>query len=326
MILFITTRGHEYTVRALVRRRFGVKLPDVRVTNYDRLFLAKTTRSATHVFADIERLQPWERRLAADFHRTLGTIGIRRLNDPAKVKTRYELLRALHREGFNPFQAYRADDCPRPKRFPVFLRYDADHESPISPLIDSQDRLDELIEGLPAASTPLDGVIVIEYCAEPIAPNRWMKYGTFAIGGKLQLDHTLLGGTWCVKQGLGDPSLVTENERKFLDERAAIIENRFADAVSPAFAIGHIEYGRADHGTVAGRQVVYEINTNPMVRGVRREFSPIRDAAFAIGRARLAELLWHVDSGDGGKVAIPRTEQLEQHRRRNLWRLSPKRP
>jgi len=258
MILFVTTRGHEYTVRALAGGGFGARLPDVRVTTYDRLFLAKTTRSATHIFADIERLQPWERRLAADLYRALGTIGTRRLNDPAQVKTRYQLLRALHRDGFNPFQAYHADDNPRPKRFPVFLRYDADHEDPISPLIETQDRLDEVIAGLPAAGTPLDGVIVIEHCAEPIAPNLWKKYGTFAIGGNVQLDHTLVQDTWCVKHGLGDASKVGED--KFIDERQAIIENRFADAVRPAFGIGNIEYGRADHGTVDGRQVVFEIN------------------------------------------------------------------
>ena len=326
MILFITTRGHEYTVRALVRGKFGAELPEVRVTNYDRFFCSRKTRSATHIFTDIERLQPWELRLAADLHRMLGTIDIRRLNDPAKVKTRYELLRALHREGFNPFQVYRAADHPRPERFPVFLRNESDHEDPISPLIETQDRLDDLIDGLPAAGTPLDGVIVVEYCAEPIAPNRWMKFGTFAIGGKFQLDHTLLGDTWCVKYGLGDPSRVTDFEEKFIDERQAIVENRFAEAIGPAFKIGHIEYGRADHGTVNGRQVVYEINTNPFVRGVRREFSPIRDEAFATGRERLAELLWQVDSGNGRKLPIPKTERLEQNRRRNFWRLSPKRP
>jgi hypothetical protein len=324
MILFVTTRGHEYTVQALVRGGFGGELPDVRVTSYDRLFLSRKTRSATHIFADIERLQPWERRLAADHYQMLGAIGIRRLNDPARVKTRYELLRALHREGFNPFQAYRAEDHPRPERFPVFLRYESDHESPISPLIETQDSLDDFVEGLPAAGTPLQGVIVIEYCAEPIAPNLWKKYATFAIGGRLQLDHTLVGETWCVKHGLGDVSRVTEE--KFIDEREAITENRFAEAIAPAFGIGQIEYGRADHGTVDGRQVVYEINTNPMVRSVRQELSPIRDEAFAIGRERLAALLRQVDSGDGRRIPVPRTELLEQYRRRNFWRLSPKRP
>lgn len=324
MILFITTRGHEYTVRALVRGKFGAELPDVRVTNYDRIFLSQKTRSATHIFADIERLQPWELRLAAELHRMLGTIDIRRLNDPAKVKTRYELLRALYRDGYNPFQAYRADDHPRPERFPVFLRYDSDHENPISPLIETQDRLDDLIEGLPATGTPLQGVIVVEYCAEPIAPDLWKKYGTYGIGGNFQTDHTLVGDTWCVKHGLGHASRVSEE--KFVDEREAIKENRFAEAIGPAFRIGQIEYGRADHGTVDGRQVVYEINTNPFVRGVRPEPSSIRDEAFAVGRERLAELLWQVDSGDGKKLPIPKSERLEQNRRRNFWRLSPKRP
>lgn len=324
MILFVTTRGHESTVLSLVRGKFGAKLPHVRVANYDKLFRAEKTLSATHVFTDFERLQPWELGLAADLYRSLGGIGIRRLNDPARVKSRYELLRALHHEGINPFQVYRAEDRPCPKRFPVFLRYEFDHGQPICPLIETQDRLDNFLEALPAAGTPLPGVIVIEYCAEPIAPNLWKRYGTFSIGGKMHMDHTLVEDSWCVKKGLGDASRVSE--QKFLDEREAIIANRFAEEIRPAFTIAQIEYGRADHGTVGDRQVVYEINTNPFVRPLRREASPIRDEAFAISRKRFAELLWHIDSGDGKRISIPHTKRLKRYRRQNFWTRSPRRP
>jgi hypothetical protein len=324
MIIFVTTRGHEYTVLALTRRNFGADLPHVRVTNYDKLFRAKKTQSATHVFTDIERLHAWELGLAADLYHSLGETGVRRLNDPTKAKSRYQLLRALHQEGLNPFQVYRAEDHPCPKRFPVFLRYEFDHGRPISPLIETQDRLDDFIESLPAAGTPLRGVIVIEYCAEPVAPNLWKRYGTFSIGGKLHTDHTLVEDSWCVKEGLRNISRVSEE--KFLDEREAIIENRFAEAISPAFKIAQIDYGRADHGTVGGRQVVYEINTNPSVSGVRRQLSPIRDEAFAIGRERFAKLLWQIDSGDAKKISIPHAERLRQYSRENFWTRSPRRP
>jgi hypothetical protein len=322
MILFVTTREHEYTVRALVQRNYRAELPMVRVTNYEQLFQAQLTLSATHIFTDLERLDPWEVVLAAACHRVLGEAGIRRLNDPARVKTRYALLRALHRAGFNPFDAYRADDAPRPKRFPVFLRHESDHGYPLSPLIDTQEHLDQFIEDMPAKGMPLQGVIVVEYCAEPIRFEVWKKWGTYCVGGEMHVDHSLVSDSWNAKNG--NPKLA--DEQKFLDEKNAIETNRYADAIRPAFAIGGIEFGRADHSTVGGRQVVYEINTNPAIGRRREELSPIREQAFAVAHQRMARLLWAIDSGDGSELPLPDNAALADYRAKKsmLWR--PPRP
>lgn len=322
MIVFITTRGHGDTVAPLVDGQFEFKTPKVGVATYDQLFRARKAAAATYIFSDIERLQPMELRLAADLYRALGEAGLTRLNNPAIAMSRYELLRALRRADFNPFDAYRAEDRPRPARFPVILRREFDHRPPLTQLIESQSELDQRLANARNDGVPLRGWLVIEFCAEPIAPGMWRQFGTFRIGAAMHVDHAVVEDSWCAKHGTA--GLATEDI--ILDIRKSIETNEFAGAIRPAFEIGEIEYGRADHATVGGRPVVYEINTNPTIRGPRTTLSPIYTEALAFSRERFAKLLWNIDSGDGRKVAVPRGRLREQYRRRNFWTRPPFRP
>ena len=61
---------------------------------------------------------------------------------------RYELLRNLHAAGINPFTAYRAEEHPLPSRFPVFVRYEKDHLTPISDLLPDQAALNAKLSSL----------------------------------------------------------------------------------------------------------------------------------------------------------------------------------
>ena len=49
--------------------------------------------------------------------------------------SRVELLRSLNAAGINPFDVMRADESPRPTRFPVFLRFEMDHNNLLSGLL-----------------------------------------------------------------------------------------------------------------------------------------------------------------------------------------------
>lgn len=322
MIVFVMTRGHEYTVAPLANRSFGFKLPEVRTASYDRLFRARKVSAATYVFCDIERLAPSELQLAGELYSALGEAGLVRLNNPAVAMGRYELLRSLHDAGFNPFNAYRAEEQPRPKRFPVILRREFDHDRPVPRLVESQTDLDATLADFRARNVPLRGWLVVEFCAEPIAPEMWRQFGTFRIGDTMHVDHAVVENSWCAK--LGTPGLATEDV--ILDTRRSIETNAFADAIRPAFEIAGIEYGRADHATVGGRQVVYEINTNPIVRGPRTTRSPIYTEALAFSRERFAGFLWKIDSGSGRQIPFPRSKRLKRYRRKNFWTRPPIRP
>jgi len=313
MLLFITTYGHWYTVKSLLEQTFGAETPECQVTTYDELFQAGSTRQATHIFADIERLYAWELALAADLYRAIRDAGLPCLNDPARVMARYELLRNLHAAGFNPFTAYRAEDHPRPSRFPVFVRFEADHVGPRSDLLPDQAALDAELAALRERGTSLRGLIVVEFAGEPIAPGLWRRIGTFRVGDAVLVDHSVVEDRWQVKYG--KRGLATD--AMFEEERAAVVSNGFAEQLRPVFDMAGIEWGRADHATFQGRQVVYEINTNPTINPLEPQRSPVRDEALRFGRERMARQLWRVDSGNGALVSFQPSERLAEYRRNN---------
>ena len=138
MIVYITTRGHGRTLRSLSRRTFGFPTPRVVLDRYERLLGARRVPKATYIFADLERLAPWELRIAADFFRVLNEAGLRCLNDPARAMSRVELLRSLRAAGINPLMPCAPMSRPRPARFPVFLRFEMDHNTPLPGLLGNQ--------------------------------------------------------------------------------------------------------------------------------------------------------------------------------------------
>jgi len=296
MIVFIATRGNGYTLRSLANRTFGVPTPKFRITHYERLFGAVRVPRATYIFGDLERLAPWELRLASDLHRSMATAGLRCLNDPARAMARLELLTALYDAAINPFCAMRADAAPRPRRFPVFIRSESDHAKPSAELYHNQTQLDLALETIKNGGMPLRGLMVVEQCAERYSDTLWAKWGTWRIGERM------------------------------IVEQAAVSANRFAPELQRAFDIGGIEFGRSDHAVVGGRTVVYEINTNPYLGPFVPDWRPVRRQTQVIARTGIAEALTEVDTSDGGWISLPDTAM---RRRIRWWRpgfITPRRP
>ena len=313
MLIFATTHGHDYTVGTLTDGSFDAPLPTVAAMTYDNLWRAEDFADATYIFSDLERLVPWELQLASALYRALRAAGMRCLNDPARVMARYELLRTLARIKFNPFEAYRAEDRPRPKHFPVFIRAESDHLRPLRGLIHTQVALDAALDDIVACGTPLRGLLVIEFCAQPIAPGAWRKFGTFRIGEAMHLDHAVVEDSWLVKYGRAGFS----TPAMFQAEYDAVAANSYVERIRPAFEAAGIEYGRADHATVDGREVVYEINTAPYLFPPHKQRAEIRDRAQALSRARMGSLFHAIDSGDGRPRPVDTGPSLTAFRHAN---------
>ena len=322
MIVFITSRGNDFTLKCLVDGTLGAPSPKFRMTHYERLFGAWRLPRATYVFGDLERLAPWELRLAADLHRSMTAAGLRCLNDPAKVMARVEMLTALHAAGHNPFAVLRADAEPRPQRFPVFIRSEDNHARADATLYHTQQELDLALQTQRESGIPLRGMIVVEQAAEPYRDGLWAKWGTWCIGDKTIVEHIAVDDTWLVK--IGDHGKITKTIAA--DERDAVASNRFAADVRVAFDIASIEFGRADHGTVGGRTVIYEINTNPYLSVFSPGKRPLREEAQLLARGRIATALESIDTNENGYVRIPGTAIRRPIR---WWRpgfVTPRRP
>jgi hypothetical protein len=301
MITFVVTGEHAYTVGPL-KKGFGIPVPEVASISYADLSREESLPSGTYIFSDLERLSDTELRWASELYRCVkASPGSRALNDPARVRVRYGLLRALHAAGVNSFDAYRADGAPRPARFPVFVRRQADHDAALSGLLPDQEALDACLEELMAKGESLRGLVVIEFCAEPVRPGIYRRYGAFRVADAIHLDHVVTQDNWNVKGGA--PGFATED--MYRQDDRDIRANRYADVMRRTFDIAGIDYGRADFGIVDGRPQVYEINTNPSMSLPPKHPSKTRSATLQFARERFAELLWRIDSpADGRRIAL----------------------
>jgi hypothetical protein len=293
MIVVLTAPGHGYTLKSMVDGTFGAAVPQIRIASYtDYLKSGSVPVSrATHVFTDIERLSPKLLRAAADLYRRLGDLGVRCLNDPARVLSRAELLTVLHDRGLNPIRVYRADTLPRPERFPVFIRTEDDHETPEPTLYESQESLDEALARFRVSGMPLRGLLVIEKVDAPYSDTLWAKWGTWRIGERMVVEHIAVDDQWLVKHGRHE--CITEAVTA--DELDAITTNRFEPMLRPLFEIAGIEFGRADHAVTPAGLVVFEINTNPFLGAYAEDSWPLRKQAQKIARERLADALRAID-------------------------------
>jgi hypothetical protein len=295
MLRFLTTRGHEYTAKSLAEGKMeGASVPPCTVENYDQFLRKKEVPCGVYIFTDIERLTPWELRVIAEAYGVLsGDARCRVLNNPARVMSRFELLRNLREEGINEFDVFRADERRWPERYPVFLRHEQDHGRPLSAdLWKSRAELEAALLRATAQGIPLRGLLIVGYAAEAFDGPWFRKFNTFRVGDAVFAHHVVIEDNWVVKygqQGVKFPEEYKVFEQKF------VLENWHADVLRRAFAIAGIEYGRADFGIVGGRLQVYEINTNPHVSADPGSQNPTRRATAALATKKLCESLVALD-------------------------------
>jgi len=252
--------------------------------------------------------------LAADLYQALKAAGLSCLNDPARVMCRVEFLKRLHHEGINPFTVHRADEPGVPARLPAFLRFEDGHDPLLSPIIDTRDEFDRRVAALPAEGISRRGVIAVEYHPAPYGPGLFHKWGTFRIGDMMSVDHIAIDDTWYVKTGVWEKL----TEGAVADEHDAVTTNRYADVLRPVFDIAGIDFGRADHATVDGRTVVYEINTNPRIGPYVPDSIPLRFKSQTLVRTRFAEGLARIDTADEGTIAIDQSARVRAWREKRV--------
>ena len=258
MIVFVSTEHHRYTNRELVKEPGS----GVTLASYDELFSSELLPRAAYVFTDLDRLSSEKLEHASKSFRMLRKNGLPAYNDPSRFLSRYGVLRRLHHEGINAFNAYRVDSLEHPVRWPVFLRTDGDHKRPLSELLHSQDELDDAIAKVVEEGAPVSTLLIIEYAAEEVRPGLFRKLSVFRIGDKM-VGFTCVHDTqWLVKYGkpgIAPPDL-------YEDEYRMVRDNPYGEEMRRVFELIGLEYGRVDFGLVDGRPQIYEINSNPDVK------------------------------------------------------------
>jgi len=293
MIVFVLTAEHAYTHKVLLGPDIPVR---VRLFTYAELLRAETIPRATYVFTDMDRLSLWDLRIAAFAYRRLRGHGCRVLNDPARVTSRWGLMRRLHLAGINNFNAYRAEESVLPRRWPVFLRTEGDHLGPASDLLHSLDQLQAMIDRFVSEGRPLSSLLIVEYSAQPVRPGLYRKFGSFRLG-RAEFGHFCVDEDhWIAKlgkRGITPPELYDEENR-------IVRDNPHGRSVAAAFDIAGIEYGRVDFGLVNGKVQIYEINSNPDMAFGNDHPSPVRQESYRIFKAHYLDALSAIDTPDAG--------------------------
>jgi len=297
MIRFLQTRGHSYTVKAV---KSAKNAPAVSVLNYDALIRARGLRRGTCIFTDLDRLGFWDLEHASHLYLQMKSAGLRVLNNPATVRSRYPLLRALRAAGLNDFNAYRADEIDSIERYPVFLRKIHGHREPLSDLLQTKVELQSAIDSATARGTPRENLLVIEFAAEPVRPGVYRKLSAFRIGDAIVPHLSVHDTVWLVKYGRKFDNI----EDLYQEENSMLRTNPHAEHLKKVFDVAGIEYGRADFGIYRGRIQVYEINTNPHVGTACEHPSATRVANMNLSWENYLAGLRAIDSEGGAPVRL----------------------
>jgi len=293
MIFFLVCRGYEFTVSDL---QDDSEAPRIAILPYGKALHQSAVPRATYVFTDLDRLDVSELIAAARLFQRLKENGCRVLNDPARVRTRFSLLRSLYRHELNPLNVYSLEDGEVPERFPVFIRIAEEHTAgPLTDLIGDQQELDRAIDAVLAAGYPRRALIITEYAAAPARPGIFRKLSVFRVADRYLPHVCVHDSNWIVKRG--KPGIAPMD---LYDEELEILQtNPFAGAMKAVFENAEIDYGRVDFGLVDDRPCVYEINTNPTLSGPYPHSVPQRVESMKIGWQALLSALTAIDDEPG---------------------------
>lgn len=282
MIIFIGNRRQRNN---LLGMRKHPDKPPYKFKTYNWLFRTTKLPSATYIFTMVDRLDANERRLAGKIYRHINEagIGFKALNDPASALGRYRLLRRLHENNINKFNAYLAIDRPKPKSFPVFIRQLSVSLPPLTGLLKNQDELDQQIIELAKRGEPLEDLVVIEYCSEPYMGEHFVKMSAYRINDQYFTDLFIYSKGWYVKWN--GPDVAPANAAAI--EWDLLHRNAYVEEAKKVFELANVEYGRVDFSLVGGQTQFYEVNFNPQFTTDEYQTSDpqrLKNAIFAADR------------------------------------------
>ena len=314
MIHFIHSRSHAFELQQVKKTPLA---PATRMMDYDRLFKKSGLPFSTYIFTDLERLGFWDLELAGQGFAELQKAGLKVLNNPARAKNRFNLLRSLHDAGLNDFNVYRAEALPATMRFPVFLRKLLDHTRALSGLLDNREDLDMAIANAVASGIPFTNLLVVEYVGEPVREGLFRKIAAFRVGEKIVPYICGHDTHWYVKTG----QTGIAGEELYRKELELIERNPHAEHLKKVFDLAEIQFGRADYGFYKGRIQIFEINTNPLLEEFSPHPSPLREQSMRLTWEKIMAALHEIDSGSGANVKFKKDRRMRRYRKWSLGNL-----
>lgn len=293
MIIFLHKDRHSYTHTALIGEE-GVG--EILCKNYSWVVSRNKLPKATYIFTDRERMDLWELRVYGALFQHLKDSGegYRVINDPSKMMNRSSLLRALYIKNINDFNAYLLTEKRFPDKYPVFLRRGHDHARPLTGLLKNELELKEALAKLHQDREPDDGILVTEFCSEPVEGTLFRKLSCYQVDTEIFFYNCIHEHSWLVKYATKNPA----SNALYEEEQEMIVSNAFENEIRKVFEVANIEYGKVDFGLVNGKVQIYEINTNPMARPPKDHSNPTRKKNQVLGWEKYRKALTALDTTD----------------------------
>jgi hypothetical protein len=261
MVVFLLREEHRYTVEDYFQTWGSALAPKVAILPYEKLARHRELPSAVYVFADLERLTPYQQALASQVWEQLAAAGpgFHLLNDPRRSLRRYELLRGLYESGQNCFNVYRATEPLGEARLPAFFRPNKEHTGALTSLLHRPEQVQAALVEVGLLGFDLHELLLVEYVGTADEHGIFRKYSVQRAAEHFLPRHIKFSRNWMNKEtDLVEPAYMAE-QLHFLQT------NPHAEQVRQIFEAAHIEYGRMDYSILGGRLQVWEINTNPQL-------------------------------------------------------------
>lgn len=260
MIHFLAPReGADFPLDYIARA--GVQ-DQASVLCYEDLLERRELPHGVYVFTGINRLGPASARLFASLHEQIqAATGITPLNHPLETLRRYELLRALRREGFNRFTAFGVWEDYSRVRLPAFVR-PREADGGIPTLSHTLAELEADIGRALMDGRRADELVVVEF-EDTSVEGVFTKYSAYRIGTRVVPVSLDRGTDWVMRRHASniDPAML-EEERRF------VFSNPHHDQLARIFELSGTGFGRADYSVAGDRVACWEINTLPLLRRV----------------------------------------------------------
>ncbi len=260
MIFFLSTKWNRHPLDTYLASWGREYCALIQPLAYEALFSSSRIRPGVYFFADLELLSERQREQAGEIRHELRRRGNRYVsfNDPVNSFRRYDLLTTLRETGINEFSVFRPGDDLETLHYPVFLRYENDHEGARGDMIWGPTELNETLEEA-RTSGEEDGWLITEFCDTSDSDGVFRKFSAFLLDGRVIPRHVFFSHDWSQKRA------DIERADLLAEEEEYVRTNPHAQQIREVFRLARIDYGRIDYGIRGGRIQVWEINTNPMI-------------------------------------------------------------
>jgi len=263
MIHFILARNNSNTIKKYLGKRGRSIASVIRIIYYDDLKELLNLKTSAIIFSDFDRLNSFQ---LEEVKKIFTQIKVKYpqlilINDPSKVKLRFELLKQLKKTGINNYDVFRSIEPLVNLSYPVFLREENNHTGALSELIYDFKSLEKNILALNLQGYPTKNLLAVEYANVVTTGGIYKKYSALKVMDNIyprQLDYNM---HWMVKSNICFDTYPVEDYLKEFE--IYMNENPHKDWLDQIFNIAGIDYGRIDYGVYEGKPIVWEINLNP---------------------------------------------------------------